>query len=150
VKTLYEPAQVADIKQRLDKLQPTSGRLWGKMTPSQMLAHCAISMEWATGDSKPPRMFIGRILGPIVRGIALKDERPMGKNAPTSPLLVIGSEPDFSAERERLRKVVERFAAAGPGACTTHPHTFFGRLTPDEWARLMYKHLDHHLRQFGV
>lgn len=44
----------------------------------------------------------------------------------------------------------DRFAAAGPKGCTTHPHTFFGRLTPEEWATLMYKHLDHHLRQFGV
>lgn len=150
MKTLYEPAQVVEIRQRLEKLQPTSPRQWGKMTPSQMLAHCAIAMEWAAGDSKPPRMFLGRILGPMVKGLALKEERPMQKNAPTSPLLVIGSEPDFAAERKRLRAVVERFAAAGPSGCTTHPHTFFGRMTADEWARLMYKHIDHHLKQFGV
>lgn len=150
MKTLYERAQVEEIKQRLDKLQPTNVRQWGKMTPAQMLAHCAIAMEWAAGDSKPPRMFIGRLLGPMVKGMALKEEGPMQKNAPTAPSLVIAGEPDFGAERERLRKVVERFAAAGPTGCTTHPHTFFGRMTADEWARLMYKHLDHHLRQFGV
>ena len=46
--------------------------------------------------------------------------------------------------------LIDRFAAAGPKGCTTHPHSFFGPLTPDEWAILMYKHLDHHLRQFGV
>ena len=63
---------------------------------------------------------------------------------------VIAGEPDFAAERKRLSAVVERFATAGPSACTTHPHTFFGHLTADEWARLMYKHIDHHLKQFGV
>jgi LPS sulfotransferase NodH len=49
-----------------------------------------------------------------------------------------------------LRGLIDRFAAAGPQGCTKNPHSFFGRLTPQEWATLMYKHLDHHLRQFGV
>jgi hypothetical protein len=56
----------------------------------------------------------------------------------------------MEAERSRLRGLIDRFAAAGPSGCTTHPHTFFGPLTPDEWAELMYKHVDHHLRQFGA
>jgi hypothetical protein len=49
-----------------------------------------------------------------------------------------------------LRGLIDRFVASGPAGCTNHPHSFFGRLTPEEWAILMYKHLDHHLRQFGV
>jgi hypothetical protein len=53
-------------------------------------------------------------------------------------------------DSERLRASIERFAAGGPGVCTTHPHFFFGRLTPMEWSVLMYQHLDHHLRQFQV
>jgi len=59
-------------------------------------------------------------------------------------------ERDLKAERERLRGLIERFVAGGRAGCTTHPHSFFGKLTPEEWAILMYKHLDHHLRQFGV
>jgi len=46
--------------------------------------------------------------------------------------------------------LVDRFASAGKAGCTTHPHTFFGRMTADEWGILMYKHIDHHLQQFGV
>jgi Protein of unknown function (DUF1569) len=53
-------------------------------------------------------------------------------------------------ERERLRGLVDRFCQAGAPGCTSHPHSFFGHLTPEEWAILTYKHLDHHLRQFGV
>jgi LPS sulfotransferase NodH len=57
---------------------------------------------------------------------------------------------DLDQERERIVVLMDRFTAAGRTGCTTHPHSFFGRITPDEWAILMYKHLDHHLRQFGV
>jgi LPS sulfotransferase NodH len=53
-------------------------------------------------------------------------------------------------EQKRLCALVDQFALAGPQGCTTHPHTFFAPSSPKEWAALMYKRLDHHLRQFGV
>jgi LPS sulfotransferase NodH len=74
----------------------------------------------------------------------------MGRNAPTAKSLVVADERDLGKECQRLSTLVERFAAGGPQGCTKHPHTFFGRMTPEEWAKLMYKHVDHHLRQFGV
>jgi hypothetical protein len=138
------------VKGRIAQLRPDSARLWGKMNPAQAAAHCAAGVEWAVGDSVPPRMFLGRILGRIVKPKVLGNEDPMRRNSPTVKSLVIGDERDLSTERERLCRLIDRFAAAGPKGCTTHPHSFFGRLTPDEWATLMYKHLDHHLRQFGV
>jgi len=63
---------------------------------------------------------------------------------------VVKDDPDFEVERERLCGLIDRFATGGPAACTTHPHAFFGRLTPEQWSMIMYKHLDHHLRQFGA
>ena len=150
MKNLYEAATVEEVKQRLGRLEPTSQRQWGKMDVAQAVAHCAGPMEWAVGDSKPPRMFIGRIVAPLVKGKLLGGEAPMGKNAPTAKSLIVADQRNLDAERKRLCGLIDRFAAAGPGGCTTHPHTFFGRLTPEEWAILMYKHLDHHLRQFGV
>ncbi|HZL25934.1 MAG TPA: DUF1569 domain-containing protein [Acidobacteriaceae bacterium] len=57
---------------------------------------------------------------------------------------------DLETELERLLGFIDRFAGAGADGCTKHPHTFFGPMTPMEWAGFMYKHLDHHLRQFGV
>lgn len=78
------------------------------------------------------------------------NDQPMRRNSPTAPDLVIRDERDLGAERERLNGLIDRFAAGGPAGCTTHPHTFFGPMTPQEWATLMYKHLDHHLRQFGA
>jgi hypothetical protein len=150
MKNLYEAATVEEVKGRIARLGPGSQRQWGKMNVAQAMAHCATPMEWALGDSFPPRMFVGRILGPIAKRKLLGDERPMGRNTPTAKSLVVADERDLAAEQKRLCTLIERFAAAGPNGCTKHPHTFFGQMTPEEWATLMYKHLDHHLRQFGV
>ncbi|HEV2288308.1 MAG TPA: DUF1569 domain-containing protein [Candidatus Acidoferrales bacterium] len=149
-KNLFEPLSVEEIRKRILQLKPDSQRQWGKMHPAQMLAHCSLGVEMAMGDLRPPRMLIGRILGSLAKAKALKDGEPLRKNSSTMKSLLIKDNPDFAAQRERLSALVERFAAAGPAGCTTHPHSFFGRLTPQEWAVLMYKHLDHHLRQFGV
>jgi hypothetical protein len=150
MKNLYEPATVNEIRARIASLGPSTQRQWGKMTAPQMVAHCAIAMEWAVDDDRPPRMFIGRLLAPLVTKKLLGDDEPMRRNSPTSPSLVITDERELDTERRRLLALVDRFAAGGPAKCTTHPHTFFGKLTPAQWAILMYKHIDHHLRQFGA
>lgn len=150
MKNLYEAATVEELKQRIGRLRPDSQRQWGKMNVAQAVAHCSGPMEWAVGDVKPPRMFVGRILAPLVKSRLLRDETPMGRNAPTAKSIVVADQRNLDEERKRLCALIDRFAAAGPKGCTTHPHTFFGSLTPEEWAILMYKHLDHHLRQFGV
>ena len=67
-----------------------------------------------------------------------------------APDLIVPDQRDLDAERQRLCALIDRFCAAGHPGCTTNPHSFFGRMTPGEWAILMYKHLDHHLRQFGA
>ncbi len=149
MKNLYQPEIVTEMKQRLAQLRPDSARQWGKMTPAQAVAHCATSMEWAVGDTVVPRMFLGRIFGGLAKSKALAEDVPMPRNSPTAKQLVIRDNRELEPERQRLAKLIDRFAAAGPAGCTTHPHTFFGPLTPQEWAILMYKHLDHHLRQFG-
>jgi hypothetical protein len=95
-------------------------------------------------------MLVGRIIGRMVKPKVLGNDEPMRRNSPTVKDLVVQDERDLGAERARLCGLIDRFAAAGPKGCTTHPHSFFGRLTPEEWATLMYKHVDHHLRQFGV
>jgi hypothetical protein len=150
MRNLFEAAAAEEIKNRLAQLRPDSERVWGTMNPAQAVAHCAAGLELALGDKIAPRMFLGRIMGRMVKPMVLKNDEPMRRNSPTMKDLIIRDQRDLGRERERLRGLIDRFAAAGPEGCTTHPHSFFGRLTPDEWAILTYKHLDHHLRQFGV
>ena len=150
MKNLFEAERVEEVKERIARLRPDSARQWGKMNAAQALEHCSRGIELGMGDRFPPRMLIGLIIGRIVKPMALGNDDPMRPNSPTVPGLVVQDERDLGTGQQRLRELVDRFAAAGREGCTTHPHSFFGRLTPDEWGTLMYKHLDHHLRQFGV
>jgi len=150
MKNLFDPTAADEIRTRLATLSPRNERQWGKMTAAQAIAHCAAGLEMASGDKMLPRAFPGHLIGRMVKRMVFRDDAPMRRNSPTMKDLVIDDERDLALERERLRTLIDRFTAAGPGGCTIHPHSFFGRLTPDEWAILMYKHLDHHLRQFGA
>ncbi len=150
MRTLFEPTTVDDVQARLQRLEPGQQRLWGTMTVAQALAHCSAGLEMALGDRRPPRVLIGRVLGPLVKRVALGNNEPLRRNSPTVPDLVVSDRRDFEPERTRLAGLIDRFAVGAAPGCTTHPHPFFGRLTPDQWAELTYKHLDHHLRQFSV
>jgi hypothetical protein len=150
MRNLYDAADAREIKERLALLRQDSARQWGKMNVAQAVAHCAASMEWAVGDRVPPRMFLPSLLGRVIKPLVMRDDKPFRRNTPTAPDLVVPDQRDLDAERERLLTLIDRFTAAGRAGCTTKPHSFFGRMTPDEWAILTYKHLDHHLRQFGV
>jgi hypothetical protein len=150
MKNLFEAATVEEVKRRMVQLRPDSERLWGKMNAPQVVAHCSAGLELALGDRTPPRVLVGRIIGWIVKPLALGNDEPMRRNSPTIQDLVVQDKRDLGTERQRLCGLIDRFVSAGPKGCTTHPHSFFGRLTPEQWAILMYKHLDHHLRQFGA
>jgi hypothetical protein len=150
MKNLFEPQTVAEVQARISKLQPDSQPLWGTMNSAQAAAHCSGGLEWAVGDSVPPRMLVGSIIGKMIKPLVLRDDAPMRRNSPTARTLVIADKRELAAEQGRLSGLITRFVANGSAGCTANPHSFFGRLTPGEWAILMYKHVDHHLRQFGV
>lgn len=150
MKNLFEMATVDEVKARIGRLRPESERQWGKMNAPQALEHCARSIEIAFGERKPPKALAGWLIGWAIKPLIFKDDQPFRRNAPTMKELVVVDERNLETEKERLSDLIDRFAAGGPACCTSHPHSFFGRLTPGQWAILMYKHVDHHLRQFGV
>lgn len=149
MRNLFQPDALAEILQRINKLTPSSQRQWGKMDVAQMLAHCSSTLEVAIGKKNLPRLFIGRILAPFMKSNAYND-KPIPKNSPTDKSFIIADPKDFEKEKSRLISLVKEFANGGEGKVTTHPHSFFGRLTPVQWSQSTYKHLDHHLTQFGV
>lgn len=147
--SLFDAAAVDEIVRRIESVGPHSVRQWGTMNAAQAMAHCAVAMEFGVGDRTAPRMLIGRLIGGFIKPLAL-GARSMKRGTPTAPSLVVNDERELEVEKARLVSLVRRFAAAGPSGVTRAPHTFFGHMTPDEWARLGYKHLDHHLKQFGA
>ena len=113
-----------------------------------MLAHCGNAFEMAMGILNPKRIFIGRIIGPMFRK-KYSDDKPFDQHSPTSDELMITESRDFDAEKKRLVVLLNKFSSGGEAIATNHPHPFFGPLTPREWGIGMYKHIDHHLRQFS-
>jgi hypothetical protein len=149
VKNLFQREAVDEVIARIDSLQPSVQRQWGKMDVAQMMAHCSAALDMASGRLNPPRLFIGRLIGPFVRPI-YTNEKPLSRNSPTDPKLVVSDQRDFAHEQEQLKRCVRQFHEGGEAQCTRHPHPFFGTLSAQDWSRGMYKHLDHHLRQFGA
>lgn len=150
MRTMFDAACVDELQRRLAGLRPGSARQWGKMSAAQMLAHCSKGLEMAAGEIRPPRALIGRIIGGAIKRAVLRDDEPMRRDSPTVKELLTEDNRDFEVEQARLGSLIDSFANTGPAGCTSHPHAFFGPLTPDEWGILIYKHLDHHLRQFGA
>ena len=149
MKNLFDKATADELKQRMAQLSPDSERLWGKMSPAQALAHCSAGMEVSLGDRLMRQVWLGKLLGKRAKTSILSGKQ-MGRNLPTDKAYVMTGKMDLEAERKKLAGFIDRFQMGGPEGCTKGPHSFFGPLTPKEWAELNYLHLDHHLRQFGV
>lgn len=147
--TVFNSADRDALVARFHKLEPASTRQWGKMNPAQMLTHCTRALEAGAGVTTAKQAFLGKIVTPLIRK-SVFGEKPFGRNSPTDPKFVVSDERDFEAERKRLLEVLALFVQRGPEGATNRMHSFFGKLKGEEWGILTYKHLDHHLRQFGV
>lgn len=149
MKTLFDAETHRELLERLGKLSPDSERQWGKMSPGQMMEHAARALEMATGRKPMQQAFLGKAIGWIFKGGFL-GEKPFPQNSPTGPTLIIKDEPDFESTRTRLTELVDEFHAQGDSGTDGNIHGFFGRLSGKQWGETQYKHLDHHLRQFGL
>jgi len=147
--SLLDETDRNDLLLRLETLQPAAARQWGKMDSAQMLAHLCAAMDDATGARPAKQSFLGKIVTPLIRS-SIFGAKPFGKNAPTDPTYVISDAHDFATERARLVALISRFAERGALGATGQTHPFFGTLSAEEWGKLTWKHIDHHLRQFGV
>lgn len=149
MKNLFELENVEEIYERMDDLSVASKRKWGIMNVDQMLAHCSAIMEVANGKAFPPRTLIGRLVSWTSKARFLST-KPFPHNAPTDKSFIIADRRDFLKEKARLKDEIDLFFKGGAEQVTKHPHPFYGYLTPMEWSIGMYKHADHHLRQFDV
>jgi hypothetical protein len=138
------------IAERLGKLRPDSQRQWGKMNPAQMLHHCQKPLEVAIDGADVKVSLIGRLVGGMIKKKMLQPGAPFRKNSPTAPSFKIADERNFEKERTQLLAEIERFNRAGAQGKLLGRHPFFGNMTANDWDIMSWKHLDHHLRQFGV
>lgn len=145
---LYNKADNQKIIERINKINFDSKPQWGKMSAAEMLFHCRQPLRVGFGEMKLKRTLLGILFGKIAKKQVLNG-KPIKKGLPTDKNFKPKGNCNLETEKADLIKIVGRFAAEGPKAISKEPHPFFGRLTPEEWSILTWKHLDHHLSQFG-
>ncbi|MDZ4773738.1 MAG: DUF1569 domain-containing protein [Planctomycetota bacterium] len=147
--SLWVTADRAAIEARIKALRADSPPHWGKMNAAQMLWHSQQPLRVAIGQLRLKHSLIGKLFGKMAKKRLLAG-KPWGQGMPTAPEFRIAKTPDFESERRTLLDLVRRFGEGGPASLTQAPHPFFGPMIAEEWTALQWKHLDHHLRQFGV
>lgn len=143
---VHEGGMAASLRKRVQSLRPDSDRKWGKMTVDQMLWHVNLPLAEALGEYSGTRSVRGvpqKLLLWLVLTV------PWGKGAPTRPDMVVKERHDFAKEQKRCLEMIDRVAAL-PLSGTWPASANFGAMSGTNWSKLLAKHTNHHLRQFGV
>ena len=147
---LFTQKVCSDVVARIQKLSKDSQPQWGKMNVAQMLAHCNVSYEMIYDQIHPkPGAFKRFLLKSFIKGKVVS-EKGYGKNSPTAPQFIIKDSRDFDKEKQRLIAYLNRTQELGEAHFDGKESHSFGPLNKEEWNNMLYKHIDHHLTQFGV
>lgn len=148
---IFLPETTAQLQARIDALSPNSVALWGQMNVAQMLSHCQVVYQQILGENQDkPGAFMGWMLRTFFKK-SMVNEVSYKPNLPTGPTFVrLGQEFDIAVEQQKLKKYIQLIQEMGPDKLATVPSLSLKNLSALEWNNLLYKHLDHHLRQFGV
>jgi hypothetical protein len=148
-KNILNPADKESLLLRIDKLTPTTQRLWGKMNVNQGLHHMMLGFKIPLGELTEPSKG-GKIQQRLFKWMLLSVPAPKGKaeTFPSMNTVNLGIDPvNFEKERTQLRSYIEKFVNT-PSYVPNNPRG--GPFTRENWGRLMYNHTDHHLKEFGV
>lgn len=150
MKSVFLAEDVQEIKHRIEQLTASTPRLWGKMTVGQMLAHCSVTYEMFLEEGKhpAPNFLMRFILKSFVKSKVVSEEL-YKQNGPTAPQFIMQDDKDFESEKKRLLSYIDQTFELGKAHFEGKKSHSFGVLTAQEWNNMMYKHLDHHLKQFG-
>ena len=148
---IFSPQETQELIQRIEKLTPESQALWGKMSVSQMLAHLNVMYELVYEPEKHKAP--GPLMKILIKMIAKKtvvSETPYSHNMRTAPAFLIKENRDFEKEKNRLIAFIHKTRELGEYYFEGKESFSFGKLSKQEWNNMFAKHLDHHLKQFGV
>ena len=150
MKNVFDYKDTQEIIGRIENLRDTTRGLWGKMAVSQMLAHCCVTYEFVYDDIHPPVSTIKKILLKLFVKPFVVSEKPYKKNTRTAPEFLVTADKVFDKERQRLIDYLNKTQELGEAHFDNKESRSFGSLSVKEWNIMFYKHLDHHLGQFGV
>ena len=147
---IFSLEETNNTLERINKLTHLSQPNWGKMNVAQMLAHVSVSYEMVFDDKhKAPSAVLKFFLKTFLKK-SIVGEGPYKKNSPTAPAFLISNERDFNIEKVRIISYLKKTQELGEKYFDGKESLSFGKLNKDEWNNLFWKHLDHHLRQFGA
>ena len=150
MENIFDKTVSEKIIGRINLLNSNSKSKWGKMTVDQMLAHCNVTYEMVYTDKYPkPNYFKRFLLKTFVRKTVV-GEKLYPKNGRTAPQFLITNEREFEKEKKQLNSYIIKTQELGSDYFDNKESHSFGNLTKAEWNNMFYKHLDHHLNQFGV
>ena len=149
-KNIFDLNVTTEIINRINNLTPTSAPKWGKMEAGEMLAHCNVTYEYVYDNKyREPNALVKLILKLFVKNLVVS-EKPYKHNSQTAPDFIIKGKRDFEKEKERLIAYILKTQQNGETFFDGKKSHSFGVLNKTEWNNMFYKHLDHHLQQFGV
>jgi hypothetical protein len=146
-RTLWNAGDRDSILNRFERLSPDARPRWGTLDAPRMVTHVTDSMRASIGELPLAPKSSPLQYWPL--NVVVMFYLPWPKSAPTAPELLDRSPGSWAAELDAFRSAVDRFIARdvnGPWPA----HVAFGRINGNQWGRLTYRHLDHHLGQFGV
>ncbi|WP_299778345.1 DUF1569 domain-containing protein [uncultured Formosa sp.] len=148
--TLFESKSTNTILKRLNTLDEHSKSQWGKMDVSQMLKHCQVPLNIALGreELNTKLSFIQKFIMKLYKPL-MYNNKAWKHNLPTAKEFRITTPQQFLTEKERLEQLIIEFSKK-TDVKTWPNHPLFGYFTPEQWGKMQYKHLDHHLSQFNV
>jgi Protein of unknown function (DUF1569) len=146
-KTMFGAAARQELQGRLARLAPDRVPRWGKLNAPRMVAHLADSLKMALGElDVAPKKTPLRL--PVLKQLVIY-LLPWPKGTPTAPELLRRAPAAWNGEVVGLSELIERFATRSVRDAWP-PHPAFGTMSGRDWGALVYKHCDHHFRQFGV
>lgn len=146
----FDPATTERVIARVEKLTPDSQPLWGKMNVAQMLAHLNVAYEMAYDLIEVKNNAFTKLMLKLFVKSLVVGEKPYKKSSRTAPAFLITDSREFEQEKNKLIDFVQKTEANGAAFFEGKESASFGPLTSKEWSNMFYKHLDHHLSQFGV
>ena len=150
MKNIFDKAISEELISRINTLTPETTPQWGKMSVDQMLAHCCVMYEMAYDNIHPKATGLKRILLKAFVKKPVVNEKPYPRNSRTAPQFLITNKRVFEKEKDRLIAYIKKTQELGANHFNGKEYNSFGVLTATEWNNMFYKHLDHHLSQFGV
>ena len=138
------------IIQRINQLTPETQPQWGKMDVARMLAHCCVTYEMVYEDKHAKPNFIMKFILKTFVKPTVVTEVQYKPNGQTAPQFIITDERNFEQEKARLIAFMQKTQQLGENHFENLESHSFGKLNKTEWNNMFYKHLDHHLKQFGV